>query len=376
MSCMCPKQLSALSAQMRNMPLAALAQVLNHAASPLNAVAKLAPQVCARISAAAHASASAAATASASASMNASLSASAMARLEALAGLHRDLILGGLSPTATARLSAMIASSNQQLPGVLNALNAALQPMAAAIEKLQVAMSALMNIKAMTGVDLALPGAAFQLPSVTAAASAQANAVATAAANATATASASLRASANAALSANTMLAMRVQAAAMALGFPLPLGSASLNASLRLAAGLPPVALPAATLAQVAAKVSGLAQTAAALGLNLLSPGAPAALQQKLMMAQANLTAMISGTATANARVQASASAALNLAAQAAASMNASAVLSAAGQLNLGVIPNLSPMATTLSLAADLKALSTGASMFANSPCATCGLKF
>ncbi len=365
MSCMCVNQLSAIAASLRKLPMAMLASLINDQLGPLNTVATLAPQLCASLNA--MATANATATAAAAASVNAAISANAVARLEALASVNQSLGLGTMTPSAVARMNVMISSANQQLPDVLGALNEFLEPISAVLDKLQAAMASLQGIQALTGLNLALPGVAFRMPSAMASANAMASATASA------TASASVSASAQATASANAMLAMRLNAVAVGLGFPLPAKVAALDAALRLTAGLPPLSLPASLLHSISAKLSALAATASALGVNLASPNAGMLLKSALATAQANLTATASGTATATASVQASAAAAV--AAKAAASLNANAILSAAANLNVSAVPNLQPLALTLAMSANLQGL-TGTPMFASSPCASCVRKF
>ncbi len=369
MSCTCTKQLVAMAAALRKLPMGMLAKLLNDTLGPLQGVATMAPNVCASLSASAMASAQASASAVASASAHAALSASAMARLEAMAAVNRSLGLGAMTPAVAARMSVLIQSSNQQIPDVLAALNEFLAPISAALDQLHAAIASLQNIQAMTGLNMALPGVAFRLPS----ASLSASAMASARANASATAAAS--ANASAALSANAALAMRIQAAAMGLGFPLPGKAMSLSAAVQLAAGLPPLHLPPSMLHAIGAKISALAAAALATGVNLLTPNGPMHLNNVLAIAQANLSATISGTATATATASANASAALNVAATAAAKLDAKAIISAAASMNLSALPDLHPLSMTMSLAANLKGL-TGTSMLSSSPCGSCKFKF
>ena len=363
MSCVCSKQLSAVASSLRKLPMAMLASLAKDQLGPLNVVARLAPQVCVALNATAAATATGTATAAVSAS--ASISADAVARLEALASVHANLALGALTPTAALRMNTMISSANQQLPDVLAALNEFLEPASAALDQLQAAIASLQGIQALTGRNLTLPNAAFQIPS----ASASAGASASASANASAT----LNATAHAMMSANAMMAMRINAVAVGLGFPLPAKIAGLDAALRLTAGLPPVNLPASLLHAISSKISALAATAQLLGGNLASPNASMLLNAALASAQANLTAMVSGTVTGVASLQAST--AVSAAANAAAGLNANAILSAAANLSLSAVPNLQPLAVSLNLSANLQSL-TGTPMFASTPCASCAYKF
>lgn len=263
----------------------------------------------------------------------------------------------------------MISSANQQIPDVLAALNEFLQPVSAALDQLQAAIASLQGIQALTGLNLTMPGTAFQIPNASASASASANASATS----SATASASASANANAAMSANAMMAMRLNAVGVGLGFPLPGKVAGLDAALRLAAGLPPLNLPASLLHSVSSKIAALAATAQLLGGNLALPNAGMLLTTALATAQANLTAMVSGAATGTTSLQAST--AVSAAANAAARLNANAIMSAAANLSLSAVPNLQPLAASLNLSANLQAL-TGTSMLASTPCSSCVRKF
>ena len=367
MSCVCVKQLSAIASSLRKLPLAMLASMAKSQLEPLNVVATLAPQVCASVNAAATANATA--TASAAASASASISADAVARLEALASVNANLGLGAMTPTAAARMNVLISSANQQIPDVLAALNEFLQPVSAALDQLQIAIASLQGIQALTGLNLTMPGTAFQIPNASASSTAGASASASANASASATASAS----ANAAMSANAMMAMRLNAVGIGLGFPLPGKLAGLDAALLLTAGLPPLNLPASLLHSVSGKISALAATAKLLGGNLASPNAGMLLNAALATAQANLTAMVSGSATGTASLQAST--AVSAAATAVASLNANAIMSAAANLNLSAVPNFQPLAASLNLSANLQAL-TGTSMLAATPCSSCLHKF
>ena len=324
MSCVCSKQLSAVASSLRKLPMAMLASLAKDQLGPLNVVARLAPQVCVALNATAAATATGTATAAVSAS--ASISADAVARLEALASVHANLALGALTPTAALRMNTMISSANQQLPDVLAALNEFLEPVSAALDQLQAAIASLQGIQALTGRNLTLPNAAFQIPSASASASAGASA------SASANASASVNATAHAMMSANAMMAMRINAVAVGLGFPLPAKIAGLDAALRLTAGLPPVNLPASLLHAISSKISALAATAQLLGGNLASPNAGMLLNAALATAKTNLTAMVSGTVTGVASLQAST--AVSAAANAAAGLNANAILSAAATRN------------------------------------------
>ncbi|MEQ1828033.1 MAG: hypothetical protein ABL921_18880 [Pirellula sp.] len=263
----------------------------------------------------------------------------------------------------------MISSANQQLPDVLAALNEFLEPISAALDQLQAAIASLQGIQALTGLNLAMPGTSFQMPTASANASASASASASADASATAAASAT----ASASMSANAMMAMRLHAAAIGLGFPLPGKIAGLDAALRLTAGLPTLNMPASLLHSISNKLAALAATAQTLGVNLVSPNAGMLLKSALATAQTNLTAAVSGSATGRASLQASTAA--SAAAQAAASLDANAVLSAAANLNMSVVPNLQPLALSLSASANLQSL-TGTPMFASTPCASCAYKF
>ena len=257
----------------------------------------------------------------------------------------------------------------QQLPDVLAALNEFLEPVSAALDQLHAAIASLQGIQALTGQNLTIPGAAFRIP----VASASARASASASAIASASASASASANASVAMSANAMMAMRLNAVGIGLGFPLPGKLAGLDAALRLTAGLPPLNLPASLLHSISSKIAALSATAKLLGGNLTSPNAGMLLNSALTTAQANLTAMVSGSATGNASLQAST--AVSAAANAAASLNASAILAAAANLNLSEVPNLQPLAASMSLSAHLQTV-TGALMLASKQCDSCVHKF
>ena len=272
-----------------------------------------------------------------------------------------------MTPNVAARMSVMITTANQQLPDVLAALNEFLEPAFEALDQLQAAIASLQGIQAMTGINLALPGTAFPIPT------ANASATAAASASASANASASATATANASLTANAMMAMRLNAVAVGLGFPLPAKIAGLDAALRLSAGLPSVNLPASLLDSLSQRLATLAATSRALGVDFTSPKAGSLLASALAMAQTNLSAMVSGSATGSASVQAST--ALSTAATAAASLNANAILSSAANLNLSAVPNLQPLALALNISASLQAV-TGTSMLASRPCAACVRKF
>lgn len=145
------------------------------------------------------------------------------------------------------------------------------------------------------------------------------------------------------------------------------------TAALRLTAGLPALKLPASLLQSVCNKLASLAATAQMLGGSLVTPNVGALLASALTNALANLNAIVSGSATGNASVKASAAA--SAAAQAAAKLNVNGILSAAAKLQVAAVPNLQPLAASLSAAANLQ-LVTGTSMFSSSPCSSCVYSF
>jgi hypothetical protein len=384
MSCLCKNQLNAIAQQLKALPAAALARALNELLGPLNASLCMAPKVSLALAASASASvdarvsAMAALRASATAQANASLSAVAIARLEALAALYAGLGLGGLGIKAQARLAIAINSINQFLPWLLDLLQQALAPLMPVLDELQKLLGLLAGIQSLSGVNLCLPNQALLLSTnLSALAMASARAQASAMASASLSASASLAASVRA--EANAIMALRLHAALIAMGFsPLRL-SASLSAVLNMAAGLPPIQLPLLALQRLAATLQTLVQAIVALGINLLSLNGLASLRALLAILNANLSASLSGRASASAQASASASLAASASAsaiaQATAKLNASAVLSALAGLNLNLLGNLQPLNLSLSLAADLRFLS-GTAPLRSSPCGSCLFAF
>lgn len=353
MSCVCINQLKALAAQLKNLPLKMLMALAADALGPLNTGAAGAMAMSAAASASANASAAASAAASANLSM--SLSASALASIEALAYMNGTLGLGTFNASAAARMNIMATSMNQNLPTFMGVLSAFLSPATDALDQLLALASAMNNIQGLTGVNLGLPGAGVRL-------GAFASAKAAASASATATASASM--------SASAMAAMRLNAAARALGVNLgaPGGAAKLNAALSASLAIRPPSLPMGNLAALLGQVSALSGIQKAMGLNMLAKAAMAALMNKLGIVGANLTAAASASASASASATASA------AASASASANLSAVASAAASLNASVLaglPNLGPMSLATNLSAQLQA-AVGINPFASSPCGSC----
>ncbi len=381
MGCMCIQHLQNIGAGLRNLPREMLANLAADQLGPLNQAARLAPSLSAALneiasagipsmSAASNLSASASANLAASMSANLGLNASAMASLEALAAVNRGLGMGALNPRVASSLSVMIQSVNLQAPDMLAVLEEFLQPISAAIDRLQALAASLQGITAASGMNLATPLPAFPAMPTAAVPSVQANASAMAAAGASASAQASAAASASA--SAQGMLALRVQAASMALGYTLPGQSASLNGALALTTSLPALNVPQSSLQSVSAKLGALAATMSTLGVNLLAPTAGDQLVAALRIVNTNLQAMASANLStiATANLSAAAAAATSVAATAAANLNANAILSAAANLNLA-IPNLQPLATSLAMAASLSSI-TGSNTFASRPCSSC----
>jgi hypothetical protein len=344
-SCMCVNQLAAMMAQLKNLPLAMLMEMLG----PLRTTALGVGRLSAAASAAMGISASASASASMSAAATLGFSASAMANLEALASLSRGMGLAPFGASAAASLNVAARSMNVGMPGLGALLSPLLGPVAAALAELLKLTSALSSLNNLTGFNLATPGIGASI-----------------ATSASASARASASAAASAGLSANAALAMRLNAAAHALGINLtaPGGAARLNAALAIAASIQPPGFPMGGLGLLMGQTTALAQLKSLLGVDLLKKLAAAQLAAILGNINANVAAAFSAAATASASASASASAAAN----------ASAALAAAAGVNaklLAGLPNLLPMSLAANVSANL-ALVTGINPFATGPCASC----
>jgi len=167
-------------------------------------------------------------------------------------------------------------------------------------------------------------------------------------------------------MSANMALAMRLNAAAKALGINLmaPGGAARLNAAMTLAASIQPPMVPMPNLGLLMGQTTSLALCKNVLGLDLLKKMAMAQLAALLGNINANVAAAFSASARASASATASASA----------SASASAALTAAASINaklMAGLPNLGPMSLAARVNANL-ALVTGISPFATGPCSSC----
>lgn len=349
------------------MPLAAI-KALAHPSSPLSLSARIAPG----ISSALQLNAIATGSVAASASANASIQASAIARFEALANVHASLNVGPLGPTTVPRISVMIQSMNGLLAPLLQQINEILAPVIDALQKLQQITSAISNIQSLTGVNLAMPNMSVAPPpmptfSAMAAMSANASASAAASAGATATATASAQASAT----ANAVMALRLQGAAMRLGFPLPGQLSQLSNALGSVTALPALNPVGMMLSQAQSAIGAMLSAAQSLGVNLLTPNAMQSLNPLLNTISQNLTASVSGKATATFNASAMASAKASATAQALGTINANAVLNAAANIPLAQIPDLQAAAQSLTLGSNLASL-TGNSPFRSTPCANC----
>lgn len=347
------------------MPLAALG-ALAQPSSPLSIGARIAPGISSALQLSAMATGSVAASATASASIQAS----AIARFEALANVHASLNVGPLSPTTVPRISVMIQSMNGLLAPLLQQINEILAPIIDALQKLQQLTSAISNIQSLTGVNLALPNMSVApppMPTFSAMAAMSASATASASAAATATASASAQASAT----ANAVMALRLQGAAMRLGFPLPGQLPQLSNALGSLATLPSLNPMGMFLSQAQTAISAMLSAVQSLGVNLLMPNAIQSLNPLLLTISRNLKASVSGKATATFNASAMASAKAAATAKALATINANAVLKAAATIPFAQIPDLQLASQSLTLGSNLASL-TGNSPFRSTPCSNC----
>ena len=365
MGCFCKTSLNALLANLKKMPLAALASAFPTPISLSHMAA---------ISAALNASVAGSAVLSpptamlklaASARLSASLNVSAVARLEAIAAIQQQMGINLLAPNASARLSLAIHSANLHLPSFSAALNELLKPILAALAEISAAVAAMMSIKARVGINLV----------ASANANLQASLSAFLAANPAMSASLNANATASAKATANLQLHMRLAAAAKLLGVNIltPSGIAQLSASLQAAANLKvPVINPAVgAMGMLAAAIGQLAAIAGGLGLNLLSPTAGPVLASAKATLSASIKAMAALTipktlpsavlsATASATATATASANASLSAVAAADFS---------KLNLPSVP----VFPKLTMLANLNAqLSFNTPIMQNTPCSGC----
>jgi hypothetical protein len=351
------------------MPLAALG-ALAHPSSPLSIGARIAPGISSALQLSAMATGSVAASATASASIQAS----AVAKFEALASLHASLNVGPLGPSTVPRISVMIQSMNSALAPLLQQINEILAPVINALQKLQQLTSAISNIQSLTGVNLALPNVSLApppVPTFSAMAAMSTNASASASAAATATATATATASAQASATANAIMALRLQGAAMRLGFPLPGQLPQLSNALGSLASLPALNPIGMLLSQAQAAISALLGAMQNLGVNLLMPNAIQSLNSILSTISQNLSASVSGKATATVNASAIASAQAAATAQALGTINANAVLNAAANIPFAQIPDLQVGAQSITLGSNLASL-TGNSPFRSTPCSSC----
>ncbi len=367
MSCLCKNQISTIASQLKNIPLAALG-ALAHPSSPLSIGARIAPGISSALQLNAMATGSVAASATASASIQAS----AVAKFEALAAVHASLNVGPLGPSTVPRISVMIQSMNGLLAPLLQQINEILAPVINALQKLQQLTSAISNIQSLTGVNLMLPNVSLApppMPTFSAMATMSANASASASATASATATAT--ASAQASATANAVMALRLQGAAMRLGFPLPGQISQLSNALGSIASLPMLNPMGMLLSQAQTAISALLGAMQSLGVNLLMPNAIQSLTPLLSTISQNLSASVSGKATATFNASAIASAKAAATAQALGTINAKAVLNAAANIPFAQIPDLQGAAQSLTLGSNLASL-TGNSPFRSSPCSNC----
>lgn len=351
------------------MPLAALG-ALAHPSSPLSIGARIAPGISSALQLNAMATGSVAASATASASIQAS----AVAKFEALAAVHASLNVGPLGPSTVPRISVMIQSMNGLLAPLLQQINEILSPVINALQKLQQLTSAISNIQSLTGVNLLLPNVSLApppMPTFSAMASMSANASASASAAASASATATATASAQASATANAVMALRLQGAAMRLGFPLPGQISQLSNALGSIASLPMLNPMGMLLSQAQTAISALLGAMQSLGVNLLMPNAIQSLTPLLSTISQNLSASVSGKATATFNASAIASAKAAATAQALGSINANAVLNAAANIPFAQIPDLQGVAQSLNLGSNLSTL-TGNSPFRSTPCSNC----
>ena len=261
------------------------------------------------------------ATASAKLSLLGALSASGMMPLNvSAAALLKPLIL-----SLNANLPAFPAMPALSLPGLLGAL--------------------MVNVQGVLGINLASPGAAALLQ-----AKLDASAKVVLAATLPMPALPNMSVSASALLSATARMGLNLQ--------PLdPLPQISALVSLFVGLNLPPItALPTNLLALLAA----LANIKLGLGVNLLSPGAAAALVSAI--ARIDMTAMAALKVTANLMLPT---------VSVAAATTASASFSAALDLALAPLhlPTLTGLHGMISLTASLKALGLGLPV---TPCQVC----
>jgi hypothetical protein len=363
MSCFCKQQLNAILNALKQLPLSQIAGL----ASPPSTLG-MSATMAANISAAISANAMASATATASASF----SASAVARLEAAAQMHAALGGGVMGSVSIGRMSVMIQSLNALLAPLLQELYALLAPIIDALMKLQQLASSLSSIQGMTGLNLVMPNVSFvppPLPSFAALASAAASMMASASASANAALAANAAASAQA--SANAVMALRLQGAAMVMGFPLPGNITGLNSALGMLPALPVINPLGAMMAMIQQLIAALMSVLNGLGVNLFAPNAIALLQPILATVSQNLSATLAGNATATANIAGAASANATATAQALASINANAILNAAAQIPFPTIPDLQAAAASIGLGQNLGML-TGINPLRTTPCGGC----
>lgn len=361
MGCFCKTSLNALLANLKKMPLAALAS-----AFPTPISVKQMAAISAALNASASASANlaippATAKLAASARLSAKLNASAVARLEAIAAIQQQMGINLLAPSASAKLSLAIQSANAHLPSFAAGLNELLQPIIAALAEIAAAVAAMVSIKARVGINMVASANANLQASISAFLSANPPAL-----------SAAATASASASAAANLQLHARLAAAAKLLGINIltPNGIAQLNASLIAAASLkiPGINSAVGTMGSLAAAMGQLAAIAGGLGMNLLSPTAASVLGTAKASLSASVKAMAVLTIPKIPPAPATAAATASVAASATASLSAVAAANFSGM----ILPPV-PAFPKLSMLANLNAqLSHSAPIMQSLPCSSC----